>query len=439
MLHLEARGDLKTLIAFVEQWTEVAEPTGPARLAQARAFLGLCLLDRAWVRLRDMLDRGEADAEVHALTARMFQRRGWQKKARQTLQSALAEHPDDRVLQAMWDDLAPAAPPAVDELKATDDQRIELAEHYMCTGALVRARSLLEGMRKRGVDRQRIGDLLWAMDGDFGLGEATLGELAHRFGPDLATLADLPDEAEHTEAASMEPPAAAAEHADNPFPVLFRNLEPPTEAYRGPTEVEVTAVSSMAEVRDLLPAGVGGEEGEDTQVVHVFGKDGLPEGLGSDSDADVPANLDDSSWDLSAFRPTPIKAPPTTGSDYGDAPEGEDEDVIIVTKQESEEATRRADRARRLSLESTAEAPARGHRVEDEAAVWVAATAPGVAAEEQADEVTAPRGPRRPRPQRTAQVGAAWQWWLAAFVALLATGVLAFGLVVAYQVLRSVL
>ena len=44
-------GDSRGIIRLVERWLEHGGVTQAARMAEARAFMDLCLMDRAWVRL----------------------------------------------------------------------------------------------------------------------------------------------------------------------------------------------------------------------------------------------------------------------------------------------------------------------------------------------------------------------------------------------------
>ena len=76
----------RDVIRLAERWAQQNPLPREASLAQARAFLSLRLMDRAWVRLRDLADSNSDDIEPLLLTAEMFLERGWPARARKVLQ-----------------------------------------------------------------------------------------------------------------------------------------------------------------------------------------------------------------------------------------------------------------------------------------------------------------------------------------------------------------
>jgi len=49
---LDRSGDAVGVVRVMERWSEQGRPPREARLAHVRARMELCLMDRAWVRLR---------------------------------------------------------------------------------------------------------------------------------------------------------------------------------------------------------------------------------------------------------------------------------------------------------------------------------------------------------------------------------------------------
>ncbi|MFT5685927.1 MAG: hypothetical protein ACI8RZ_006882, partial [Myxococcota bacterium] len=76
------------VIRLGEAWSHQSPLPREAALAQARAFLSLKLMDRAWVRLRELTDASSEDIAPLLLTADMFLERGWPARARKVLQRA---------------------------------------------------------------------------------------------------------------------------------------------------------------------------------------------------------------------------------------------------------------------------------------------------------------------------------------------------------------
>ncbi len=306
----------------METWSQVAEPTPAARIAQARALVRLGLVDRAWARLQGLAEEDGASAEVLALTAELFLARQWPRRAREVLHRALRRHPDDDALKALWDRMSePGTAPdldAVEDDKADVPSLITAAHHLIAAGSHTRARALLERARRLAPDHPQVLDMLWALDGDFAL-DGTLHELVRRFEPGIHELADLDDEPDHTEsvdATQIGPaPSHDREHRAS-FPTLFRDLEPGTEMYGAhgfdDASAEVTKVTSMADVGSMPTVHDGDLTGEHTEIQRVIERASL---------LDDPSS--DTSFDLSALQ-----------SDLTQ-PELEDDDVVVLTRDET--------------------------------------------------------------------------------------------------------
>ena len=357
-LHLESEGNARDLIRLVELWQQQDEPTPGARLAEAKAFMDLCLMDRAWIRLKEVADDEELASEARLLTARMFVERGWPGRARTLLEKVLKDRPDDAEVQELWARATRPPPSPPTDLEDSDDPSalIRGAEQHLAAGALLKGQKLLEAARRLDPDSRRVQDLLWALEGDF-TSESTLAELVEQHGPDLSHLAEL-DDVEHTESiTSSHTPATWLDPVDpadsRAFPSLFReDQDPPTEEYEDASEVTQTRLmassNQMGELSD--PVGLPDEDDDtgpsgDTQILHVIEKNGATEMRAPSGPLHVstPEDLD---FDLDAYRremgvldELPSGSP---SSDFDEGLETEDNDVIVFTRREDEEETTQA-------------------------------------------------------------------------------------------------
>lgn len=461
ILHLERQGRTQDAIRLAELWAEQGEPTVPARLAHARALLALCLVDRAWAKLRELHERGEGGLETTLLMARMFLDRGWPHQARKPLERALAEHPEHPELEQLWSRLSDTiAPPDTEDGESLGPElQLRLAERHLLYNNLTRARVLLERLKRQRPDHGRVNDLLWAMDGNFRADTDDLQALVTRWGPDpLATIGDLPEDGEHTDhtesvsAAELHGMTAVEQDPRN-FPQLFRGLEPLTELGRDREKDEVTAVTSLAALQALQsPAGEWNTEpGDDTQIVRVVSKPGAqPEAprasLRSDMDGPTPqpaarppqapqpqsAAVTAPSYDLAALQREARSLP--ARSDLG--PEREDEDVVVVKHRQ----------ARLPSERETIPAPPERADMPDEAAAWArkggepasaAGTRSPTAGAAKPSAATIPTAP--PRAVGDPKAPMAWQWWLVPVAGFGMLGLLLLLAVAASQVILSLL
>ncbi len=469
------------MIVVSEAWAEAGEPSASARLAGARALIDLLQLDRAWVRLKGLVERDPPNVNSVALAAEMFILRGWPNQARKVLQRGMDIRPDDDGLQELWDRAAegPTEPEWVDQEAASPAELVRQAEQYMARGSLVRAQGLLERVRRAEPTHARAGDLLWGLEGDYaGRDGRSVAQLVAQQGLCDNTLADLEDDAEHTESANLaDLPLQLERDEDVRFPSLFRNLSSrPIDPDGG--EPEVTAVTSMADLADAAredsettgPAAHADDDGGscDTKIMRVVHKQG-PASLDGEP-AHVAAPRIDRSFDLAEFRREfGMTHAASFDTDYTAGPEDEDDSVIILTRREEEpqEAVDTTDAGNEegpLTLDTAAEAEACKLKGAIEDDIWAK---PTPKRDRHDDDKTAPPGPRPPpsassraperapqrkslattvprpqasRPQQAQppppsvplegglQVGT-WPWWVALFGALLALGVLAFAVI----------
>ena len=325
---LEDRKESRNLVRFVERWAELGRPSPRARLAQARAFYDLRLLDRATIRLRELTEHDDYAPDALKLLGQCFLMRGWPVKARQPLEQARKLAPDDIELEALLQSTEAAPSEPTDGSEESSDAEIlrETAEYYLATGSFLKAQTLLERSRRIRPNNKRAADLLWGLAGDYSSKES-LPELCMRWGPDIH-LDELSDEAENTESITLsnvagldlEPPDASDSQA---FPALFRNLDAPDPGAFDASEV--TQASSIASIRQLQEGIAGAssegpttvENADDTQIAHVIRNHG-----------DLPGPAEDTTGRVPGMPFSQLQ------SDFDPGLEEEDDDLIILTGKE---------------------------------------------------------------------------------------------------------
>lgn len=351
--HLHDKGDTQGVIRVVERWSRRGEASDAALLDQARAFLALNLMDRAWVRLKEVGDRSPQLREVHLLTAQMFIERGWPLRARKLIEKLPSkdERSDALHLRAQ----APAIQPPKDarriEMEGSPEQKLALAERLIAAGTFLRAKSVLERLhRAGGPTAARAELLLWGVSGSFANEGGDPLELVRTRAPEFFsvdeanTLSSTLDE-EDGYGGEVTSAGVATEDAggsDEGFPALFRRPEPGPLA---PITDEVTAVSKLASPgelahRDPTEDTDHGDAGPlisgDTQIMMVIRKDGQTEG---DGEHHVLKEEDDALRETLNLRDylSHMGVDPAL-SDLGKSDldlDEDDEDLIVVTKRES--------------------------------------------------------------------------------------------------------
>jgi len=265
---LEARGDRRALIRIVERWIASGSPPRSVRLAEARAFLDLRLMDRAWLRLKELTEEDSSDIEAHVLTARMFIERGWPVRARRLLQRALEREPTRKDLHALLVSAhqPPLQPPANAreiERHGSSEEQLALAERFLSAGSQLRAKSILERLRRgKGGVTARAEELLWGMGGDFGGGPVDPLVLARQLLPadqldapdapmDLEPVENVMDDVTSTGSSLPRVDGDQAEAEGESFPSLFRALPDGLDIHDFNDDSDVTSITKMAKPDDL--------------------------------------------------------------------------------------------------------------------------------------------------------------------------------------------
>ncbi|RME20926.1 MAG: tetratricopeptide repeat protein [Deltaproteobacteria bacterium] len=362
--YAERRGDVQAVIRLVEAWEREHRVALEPGLAQARAFLELRLMDRAWVRLRELSREHPDDPDVLALTAEVFVQRGWPARARKVLdrlQQVAPDHPDlaglvERAGQP------PAGPPS--DARSIERQGdpaalVALAESYLATGSFLRARSILERVRRTGGQNRRVELLLWGLAGDFVPRGSTVADLLAELGgtggweivdhTEVARAAELgqadPPTAEVTRSMLVEAGELDAPSEDR-FPSLFRRVHVGAPVLDDEDEVTVASgMASAAELRDaptedLTDPGAGGTELDaDTRIMQVIPGPGGPslgraEGPIHQEAEGVPGAGLKETLDLRAWQESMGMGATAGPDDEDDYLEEEDEDLVVLTRRE---------------------------------------------------------------------------------------------------------
>jgi hypothetical protein len=373
---LLAAGDYRAVIELAERRAAAGSLDRDLRLAEARAFCALRLMDRAWVRLREATEADPDDVDALVLTAEVFVERGWPARARKLLarvEALRGGEPDEAFLQLVQraSEAPVQPPPDARELERSGapPQLLLLAEQYLATGSFLRAKGLLERLRRSGHAPERVELLLWGMRGEFG---GTAAEPAARSAGPLGLTAapSAPqldpsewDAGDHTESVKRhelwaEPPTAEVDLVIDPdepafdpsFPALFRRGGAGRASALPADDEDVTHSSLMASADELLeppeaeytdPDGPVEHTSGDTQILQVIGGGALAPADGPIHKA--PAGGPDplrTTLDLRAYQESMGMAaegdgyrPEPTGGDFL---EEEDQDVVVMTRREQE-------------------------------------------------------------------------------------------------------
>jgi len=367
VLRLESEGDLQGLIRLVEAWERDGTPELLALRAEARAFLALRLMDRAWVRLRQASQLAPEDPEVMALTAEVFVARGWPARARKVLDQLREGEPEHAALARL--DAAAAAPPAAPPADARDVERrgdprelMQLAEVYLCTGSFLRAKSILERVRRAEPMNHRAELLLWGLQGEYLPRGRSLADLVSDALPSTEWEGvENTESVQRADLGAMDPPTAEVTRstlieagllepgAPESFPSLFRRVGDeglPSEREEG----EVTVASGIASRSQMQELPVGEhtdpgmrvqDEGGDTRIMQVI--PGPGGGLSSEIDGPIhrPSEgpeLLKQTLDLRAWQQSMGMSgaqPEDAGAEEDeDFLEAEDEDLVVMTRRE---------------------------------------------------------------------------------------------------------
>ncbi len=351
MAHLQEKGDVQGVIRVVERWGRVGEPSDEAVLEQASAFLSLNLMDRAWVRLKELSDRSPDSRPAKLLTAQMFIERGWPLRARKLLEKLPEQDAQSEALMVRA--RQPALQPPKDarriEVEGTPEEKLAMAERLMAAGTFLRAKSVLERLHRAGGEpAARAEVLLWGVAGAFVNEAGSPLDLLRTRAPELFsvdeanTLSSTLDE-EDGYGGEVTSAGLATEDAggsDEGFPALFRRAD---AGPLSPISDEVTAVSKLASPGELAHRdptedtdhGPGGPlVSGDTQIMMVIRKDGQAD----TGEHHVLKEEDDSLRETLNLRDylSHMGVDPAL-SDLGSSDldlDQDDEDLIVVTKRE---------------------------------------------------------------------------------------------------------
>lgn len=395
---LAGQDETRRLVALVEQWAHVGDPTPAARLLQVEALLDLCLMDRAWARLQAISADGPWELQRQRLIARMFVERGWPKRAQKVIDRALDAHPDDEALHQLAERAREPARRAPSDLPAPEapyEEHVAAAEAYLATGAFLKARRLLDQLVKHHPDDARIADLRWGLQGDYALDGLTLDEMLSRFGAPETGYTELPDLDEEGDPTEAVPLDLGGSGTVGSFPSMFggHGADPSDPL----DEAEITQSTDLSALREELEASRREEpapdDDEDTQVLRVVDLEAAHRRGSSLPDAD------------------PDDSPPSSPG-LADGLEGEDDAVVVLTRRRGRQPPQEI----RAPLPAPDPGPSRRRRPPSSTASLEQATPAPVAA---APTASSPPD-RRTRTLQLALLAAAALGGLGGVVALLA-------------------
>jgi tetratricopeptide (TPR) repeat protein len=286
---LEAAGDAVGVVRLVDRWAHEGAPSRAARMAEARALIRLCLMDRAWARLRELAVEDPDDVDVVRLTAEMFLERGWQGRARRMVERLAVLAPSDPELPELQARLErPAAALGEGRADSTRESKLGQARQLLASGKVIRARSILEKLLRDDPRDPRVRELLWAVRGDTQTRDRSLTELVEELiagmgrggweGVEHTELSLLADDPETAEASKV----LGANHRAAAFPSLFRAGESELDDGLGEDD-DVTMAAVMAsreelaepptaDVTDPEVFDLSGVEAGDTQIMQVISR-----------------------------------------------------------------------------------------------------------------------------------------------------------------------
>ncbi|MEC8425187.1 MAG: hypothetical protein VX000_15490, partial [Myxococcota bacterium] len=235
------------------------------------------------------------------------------------------------------------APPSdAREIERSGDaaRMLPLVEHYLATGSVLRAQSLLERLHRGGAgDEPRVAALLWGIRGEYLDGSDDLEQLVSSLG-----VAPDPEEwaaRDHTESVAGPPGRVGGAHkVERPegaqgrisFPALFRQASNPEPARAEEDEVTVAAVmADRHELQDppthesLAGEMEGDGDPDSTQVLDIIGSHAGQGGEPAPSRDPLRRPLDLRS--LQALHPEDGEASDTWADDA-------DDDLVVLMRKE---------------------------------------------------------------------------------------------------------
>jgi hypothetical protein len=345
--HLERSAEFPLVLQLVEHWTKLGEPSAVAQLAAVRSLMALCQMDRAWIRLRNLLELHPQWLPALKTAAQLFIDRGWPSHARRPLTTALEIAPEDSTVLSLIKKSQQPAPPApqfpIDQQHSFED-RLRLVKYYLAGGSTLRGQTLLAKLTSVQPNQPILNHLKWALSGDYRLVDMALwehyAENDHDFGP----LPDLGEAPEPTDSAGERTPSASHQKSRaKRFPSLFL----PSSDQSDPDDHtgEITHSQSLADTHDMrqvagpehVVLGAPQSQGGDTQINRVFHRSKQSD-KGSDQAIHTSVPEDLGAFDFNLYRQQMgmdnVESQAEIDSDYIDQLEEEDANLIVLVRHE---------------------------------------------------------------------------------------------------------
>jgi len=352
LAHLAHIRDYQLIIQLVEHWHTVGDPTAIARLAAVRALIELCQMDRAWARLRELLQEYPKWAHAHATAADLFLRRGWSKQARKPLEQGLEINPNHPKLREIQNRLRE---PIIENEplpeKPTNTELLTRARALLATGSPVKGKAILYQLRRSQPEHPEVVQLLWACASDFKLRDASLWSHYAENDHSYEALSDLGEEPELTESSEQSDyDLSPTENHPNPFTDLFlheSDMRPEsTHAGERTHSLRLAGTEELERGDGVDYVRLNMARDGDTEIRRVVNRDGQNQNY--DTPDRIHANLpeDVTGFNLYSFRRE--MGMDTGGNDYDDIDdvdplEEEDADLIVLVRSRPRRTGRKDD------------------------------------------------------------------------------------------------
>ena len=304
--HLAYIQDYQLIVQLVEYWHGVGHPSPLARLFAVQALMELCQMDRAWARLRELIESHPNWPDAHRTAAELFISRGWPKQARRPLQQAQLlepDHPELIRLEALLrqQNLVGTEPPDNDALRTLMDK----AKRLLRTGSKVKGAALLNQLQSRHPEDPSVKQLVWAHSGDFMLHDHSLwthyAEKEHTYN---ATVSLNPPPTRHEPNNTSQIESDSAYNNRHINGLFLHSSDIDTEEIHpvddATDSVELANLADLQRTSGVDFVRIGETIDVDTQIRRVFSKNTEPSNPSQHIHSNLPDQIE--GFDLHAFR-----------------------------------------------------------------------------------------------------------------------------------------
>lgn len=323
----------------MEHWHGLGQPSPVARLFAIHALMGLCQMDRAWARLRELVEEHPNWAAAHRAAAELFISRGWPKQARRPLQQAHLldpEHPELARLEGLLRIKSPLAF-STDE-PSPFETLMNQSQELLRTGSRVKGSALLNQLQSKYPEHPLVKQLIWAHSGDYSLDDLSLwkhyAERDHVYDGTITLTAPPPPAEPQEQIRTISDSAYNNRHITGLF--LHATDMDTEEAYpidESTDSIELADLEHLQSNGDVDFVRIGETIEVDTQIRRVFSKEKATGNQSHHLHSNLPERVE--GFDLHTFR-REMGMPSESDSDYDPDPmESEDADRIVLVQPKS--------------------------------------------------------------------------------------------------------